>query len=67
MASKLRGQHAGEKMRIAVRLQRETTMTLPWTPNCLPMRAPGHIAHLLYSQGRKEVACGNSLFSDPYV
>jgi hypothetical protein len=49
------------KVLIAARVRRETTMTLAWIADRLRMGAPGHVAHLLYWQGRKEVACENTL------
>ena len=48
-------------MLIAACVRRETTMTLAWIADRLRMGAPGHVAHLLYWQGRKEVACENTL------
>ena len=50
-----------QKVLIAARVRRETTMTLAWIADRLRMGAPGHVAHLLYWQGRKEVACENTL------
>jgi hypothetical protein len=51
-----------EEVLIASRLRRETTMTLAWIADRLRMGAPRHVAHLLCWQGRKAVACENSLF-----
>jgi hypothetical protein len=51
-----------QKVLIAAGLRRETTMTLTWIADRLRMGAPGHVAHLLYWQGRQEVACENTLF-----
>jgi len=42
-----------QKIRIAVRLRRETTMTLAWIAERLQMGAPGHVSCLLYRK------CGN--------
>jgi hypothetical protein len=43
-----------EKVRIASRLRKETTMTLGWIAERLHMGTKTHLAHLLYWQGRKE-------------
>ncbi len=42
-----------EKVLIAQRLQRETTMTLAWIANRLQMGTKTHLAHLLYWKRRK--------------
>ena len=57
--------HSGEKVLIATRLRRETTMTLTWIVDHLRMGVPGHVAHLLYWQGRKARASENTLFWRP--
>ena len=54
--------HSGEKVLIATRLRRETTMTLTWIVDHLRMGVPGHVAHLVCWQGWKAVACENTLF-----
>ena len=51
-----------QKVLIAARVRRETTMTLAWIADRLRTGAPGHVAHLLYWQRRKDVACENTLF-----
>jgi REP-associated tyrosine transposase len=42
-----------QKVRIAMRLRRETTMTLGWVARRLAMGTPAHLAHLLYWRGRE--------------
>lgn len=42
-----------EKVRLATRLRKETTMTLGWIAERLQMGTKTHLAHLLYWQGRK--------------
>ena len=42
-----------EKVLIAQRLQRETTMTVAWIANRLQMGTKTHLAHLLYWKRRK--------------
>ena len=39
------------KIRIAIRLRRETTMTLAWIAQRLHMGTPGHVSCLLYRKG----------------
>ncbi|SRR6266581_1259076 len=41
-----------QKIRIAKRLRRETTMTLKWIANRLQMGVATHVAHLLYRYER---------------
>lgn len=41
-----------QKVRIAARLRRETTMALAWIAERLRMGTSAHLAHLLYWQGR---------------
>ena len=41
-----------EKVRIALRLRKETTMTLSWIAQRLEMGTKTHLSHLLYWQGR---------------
>jgi hypothetical protein len=65
MARKRRVQYPGEKVLVAALLRRETTMTLTWIADHLRMGVPGHVAHLLYWQGRKARASENTLFWRP--
>jgi REP element-mobilizing transposase RayT len=44
---------APEKLQIALRLRKETTMTLAWIAERLQMGTKTHLSHLLYWQGRK--------------
>jgi hypothetical protein len=41
------------KIKVALRLRRETTMTLAWIADRLKMGTKTHLVHLLYWQGRK--------------
>lgn len=41
-----------EKVEMACRLRRETTVTLEWIAKRLQMGTKTHLAHLLYWQGR---------------
>ncbi len=43
-----------EKLAIAERLRRETTVTLGWIAERLQMGTPTHLAHLLYWKRREE-------------
>ena len=43
-----------EKVRIALRLRKETTMTLSWIAHRLHMGNKTHLSHLLYWQSREE-------------
>jgi hypothetical protein len=43
---------APQKLRIALRLRRETTMTLAWIAQRLQMGTKTHLTHLLYWHGR---------------
>src|SRR5438874_7037744 len=54
-AEALRGRRKSDpqKIRIAARLRRETTMTLEWIANRLGMRAATHVASLLHRQSQK--------------
>ena len=54
-----RGPH---KLRIAVRLREETTMTLAWMAQRLSMGAASHVACLLYRQAKKLENSENALF-----
>ncbi len=45
---------APEKLRIALLLRRETTMTLGWIAQRLCMGTKTHLSHLLYWQGREQ-------------
>ena len=63
--SDLEGRRKGDpqKLRIACRLRRETTMTLAWISARLYMGTPSHLACLLYRQtARKEENTENTLF-----
>jgi hypothetical protein len=42
------------KIGIALRLRRETTMTLEWVAQRLQMGTKTHLSHLLYWQGREK-------------
>jgi len=42
------------KVRIAIRLRRETTMTLQWIAQTLHMGTKTHLAHLLYWHGKEK-------------
>ena len=53
-------QYPAENVLIAARLRRETTMTLIWIADRVRMSVPGQVAHLVYWQGRKAVACDNT-------
>jgi hypothetical protein len=44
----LRRKGDAEKVKLAVRLRRETTMTVKWIAERLRMGTPTHLAHLLY-------------------
>ena len=44
----LRRKGDAEKLKLAVRLRRETTMTVKWIAERLRMGTPTHLAHLLY-------------------
>jgi REP element-mobilizing transposase RayT len=52
----LRGRPKGdpEKVRMAVRLRRETTMTLGWIAQALQMGTKTHLSHLLYWRGKQK-------------
>ena len=50
-----------QKVLIATRVRRETTMTLARIADRLRIGVPVHVFHLLYRQGRKEVACEYTL------
>ncbi len=43
-----------EKVRIALRLRKETTMTAAWIAQRLEMGTKTHLSHLLYWQGREK-------------
>ncbi len=43
-----------EKVRMALRLRAETTMTLGWIAQALQMGTKTHLSHLLYWQGQPE-------------
>jgi len=51
-----------QKVRIAARLRRETTMTLEWIAARLLMGAPTHVASLLQHQEEKAQTSGETLF-----
>jgi hypothetical protein len=42
------------KVRMAVRLRKETTMSLSWIAQRLEMGTKSHLAHLLYWQGKRK-------------
>ena len=42
------------KLRIAIRLRRETTMTLQWIAQTLHMETKTYLAHLLYWHGKEK-------------
>jgi hypothetical protein len=48
------------KLEVAVRLRRETTMTLAWIAEQLQMGTKTHLAHLLYWQGRESSRVNNT-------
>ena len=56
--SQLKQRRKGDpaKIQIALRLRRETTMTLGWIAEQLHMGTKTHLAHLLYWQARRPVA-----------
>ena len=43
-----------QKIKIALYLRQETTMTLAWVASRLQMGTKTHLAHLLYWQGREK-------------
>ena len=45
---------AAQKIRIAQRLRRETTMTLDWIAQALYMGTKTYLSHLLYWEGREK-------------
>ncbi len=49
-----------EKVKLAVRLRRETTMTVRWIAERLRMGTPSHLAHLLYWHKRGAKKAQNS-------
>jgi len=51
-----------QKIRIAARLRRETTMTLEWIANRLCMGAATHVASLLQRQSQKAQNSEKTLF-----
>ena len=42
------------KVKMALRLRRETTMTLGWIADQLQMGTKTHLSHLLYWQGKEK-------------
>jgi hypothetical protein len=60
----LQGRRKGDpqKVRVAARLRRETTMTLEWIASQLRMGAPTHLAMLLQRYSRKDQRSENTLF-----
>jgi hypothetical protein len=62
----LEGRRKGDarKVRIAQRLQHETTMTLAWIGARLHMGAPGHISCLLYRKVDEQVDTENKDFAE---
>ena len=63
-AQDLQGRRKGdpERVRIAARLLRETTMTLPWIADRRCLGAATHVAFLLQHHQRKEASGGDTLF-----
>ena len=51
-----------QKIRIAARLRRETTMTLEWIAKRLCMGAATHVASLLHRQNQKPQTSEETLF-----
>ena len=51
-----------QKVRIAARLRRETTMTLGWIAERLCMGAPTYVASLLQRHNQKGPSNGETLF-----
>jgi REP element-mobilizing transposase RayT len=51
-----------QKIRIAVRLRRETTMTLEWIAERLRMGTPTHVAALLQRRSKEANTCEKTLF-----
>lgn len=45
---------APEKIRLALVLRQETTMTLGWVAQALHMGTKTHLSHLLYCQGKQK-------------
>ena len=56
-----------QKVRIAARLCRETTMTLGWVANRLCLGAPTHVAFLLQRRNQEGRNSGETLFWPPYA
>jgi hypothetical protein len=54
-----------QKVRIAARLRRETTMTLEWVANRLCKGAPTHVASLLQRRNQEGRNSVEKLCSDP--
>ena len=52
----------GQKIAIASRLRRETTMTLEWIAERLPMGTGTHLACLLYRNQNRAANTENTLF-----
>ena len=50
-----------EKVRIALRLRRETTMTLEWIAQALHMGVREYVAHLLHWHGRQKKAAARAV------
>ena len=63
-AQDLQGRRKGDpqKVRIAARLRRETTMTLQWIADRLCMGAATHVAFLMQHHQRKEANSEDTLF-----
>ena len=51
-----------QKVRIAARLRRETTLTLEWVANRLCLGAPTHVASLLQRRNPEGRNSGETLF-----
>ena len=63
LAAKRKG--AAAKVAIAVRLRRETTMTLAWITARLQMGTKTHLAHFLYWEGQNSRKKSTILLTDP--
>ena len=63
-AEQLRGRRKSDpqKIRVAARLRRETTMTLEWIADRLCMGAATHVASLLHRQSQKAQNSEETLF-----
>jgi len=55
-----------KKIKIALRLRKETTMTLSWIAHRLHMGTKTHLSHLLYWQGRRKMIVNDTKNCDPF-